>query len=285
MPPVPNVILAQPGSHAALADSDACWSPTRARDRRCARRARSRPPTTPLDGHDRRAAPRHGIAEERRAPARSTHVVRPAESGDGGVRVVGDVRAPRRTASTPATSRRCRSTRRRGPSPSTCARATTPPWSPTGWARAASPCWLRRGCTRRRCAGPAIRVPGPSGSPVRPVPHDGARPLVRDAHRDRRFRRSTDHARSAAGIAAAAMAAGVELDEAGHGTSGGVERASMATMSRRSSTMAARSVVVPTSRTSSDGHSGDFRPGRLEPARLQALTEHAADRLRRRARS
>ena len=77
--------------------------------------------------------------------------------------------------------------------------ATRMPWSRS----------TRHVPTVRRSCQP---IPGPTGSPGAAVPHDGRAPLVGDPHARHRARRRPGRP-PATSSTAAAMAAGVELDE------------------------------------------------------------------------
>ena len=161
MPPVPNVILARPGAHAALADQRALLVADEGGDRRapgqrraprrrrrsCRRRSGSTPAGMPSGReHVRRSTPMPSAAQQ---------------AGDGGVGVVGDVdraagQRPRQPGVDGAEAQVAVARRRRR------GRAATPASWPTGSAPArgrARP-WPR--CTRRPCAGPASRAPARS---------------------------------------------------------------------------------------------------------------------------
>ena len=145
-----------------------------------------------------------------------------------------------------ATNRRCRSTgrdrrRRRW-------RAATRSLVSERLGASDSPCSalaaMQSKTVRRSCQ----PMPGADRLAAGAVPDDRAGPLVGDPDGD--GWRARRRARSAtASTTAVAIAAASNSTSPGNGVSGGIDRASMATMSRRSSTRAARIVVVPTSMT------------------------------------
>ena len=184
MPPVPKVILAMPGPHAALADEGRLLVADERRDRRRAgerggparRRRRSRRPA---------AASPAGCAA-RRGPCRPSREPSPrAQAGDAGVGGVGDVHARPRTGARRARCRRCRRTGRgcgrgrpgRAGGATLVADAFGARRMPSAWSTRQAPT-VRRSC--QPSAG-ADRLAGGA------VPHDGGGPLVGDADRvDRR---------------------------------------------------------------------------------------------------
>ena len=210
MPPVPKVILACPGAHAALPDERRLLVAGDAGDRRRTRQGRG------LADARRSSRRRSGsmAAGMRSASSTSADPVRAVgaqQPGDAGVGEVGDVERALATASRRSRCRRCRSTGRASRSGSSRVEQERQPWWPTGSgpARMPSAGSSRQVPTVRRSCQPSA---GPDGLAGRPVPHDRRRPLVGDADgldRPARGERLPGHLEHGLG-----HGAGVELDEA-----------------------------------------------------------------------
>ena len=182
MPPVPKVALACPGRVHPCPMREACWSP-------------AMPAMVGRPGEDRprlRAAPDEStmvgsIASGMRSASSMSvlhpDAVAPEESGDTGVGGVGDVEPPpdrvhATQVSTVPKASSPRSARDRSGS-ALSSRAATLVAEALGATRIPWPWSSRQVPTVRRSCQPS---PGPTGTPGGPVPHDGRRPLVGDAH-------------------------------------------------------------------------------------------------------
>ena len=170
------------------------------------------------------------------------------QAGDGGVGVVGDVHGAAGQRPHEPACRRCRS-RGRGRGRPRRGRAATAAWSPTGSAPGARS-WVALAVmhspTVRRSCQPSA---GPIGSPVaRSQTTVLARWLVMPTAVDRLVDGGGRPRRRRRARAAPARRRRTRRAR-GTASTAGTADVAMATMTRRSSTIAARTLVVPTSRT------------------------------------
>ena len=243
--------------------------------RRRARRSAARPaarvasPTTPAESTivGIIAAGTPSVVEHRCVPPRRVAVLQP---GDRGVRRVGHVqravrqrpRDPRVDGAEAELAARGRG-RRAG-------RAATAPWWPTGSGRRARP---RRAASRhapivRRSCQPS---PGPIGLAGRAVPHDGRAALVGDADRVDRAVGVERGARELEARVAPAASASNSHEPVGGGVGQQLALVAVRERCRRRRTTAARTLLVPTSTTSTRpfalmiSRPGDCAEGAREP--------------------
>ena len=164
MPPVPKVIFAMPGVHAALADEAGLLVAGERRDRRRSRRARVAAPRTPLRVDDCGQHRRSGCAA-RRAPCRpsrwrrrvSSPVTAAFDASVTWTAAFGEVPGDPACRRCRRTGRGCgRDRRGRGGARTFVADALGATWMP-------SACSTRQSPTVRRSCQP---MPGPTGSPV-----------------------------------------------------------------------------------------------------------------------
>ena len=247
MPPVPNVILARPGRTQPWPMQRRLLVADDAGDRRRARQRRRLADDAGRvdDGREHGSA---GCAAARARRSSQPRAVCADEAGDAGVRRVGHVGGAVRRGSRRSRCRRCRSTGRGSLVRSGSARSSRNASLVADWlgaSRRPSAWSIEAHAAVRRSCQP---TPGPTGSPVRAVPHDRRRPLVGDADRvDRPAGR--ERGRAPPRARRSAIATGSNSTKPGAGEVGSTSRWWTWSTVASSRTIAARSPLVPTSTT------------------------------------
>ena len=277
MPPVPNVILASPRRTQPWPTSDACWSPSEAGDRRRAgQRGRVADDAGRVDDRRQHRAGMPSTSSVRVVPARV--IGARLQPGDRGVGRVGHVRR--------ALGERPRDPRVDGAEAQVAVAAGIESWSSShctlvadwfGATRKPSARSARHAPTVRRSCQPS---PGPTGSPVARSHTIVDAALVGDADRVDRARRVERGARERRGTCAA-IARRVELDEAVGGRVGQqLSRDFDARTCASARTTAARTLLVPTSTTSTLRFVIGSRPGEIAERARQAELAGVEDAVR-----